>query len=321
MARYRKIEVRIWNDRKFRALDDKAKLAFLLILTHPDTNQLGFIRTRSMALALDLGWQSDAMSNAIQTLCRMRMLMVDEAAGLMFIPNFLKHNPPNGLNGVKSWDGLLDLLPECDLLDEALLIIKPFVDGLSEGMKKGVPDSIVKAIRMASECHPNAILQPSLIQEQEQEQEQEIKTCPARASADACAKEAKSAVAEPVDKTLLPFPSVMPEGWKAEAKKLRSDVIPEKVFFRLAGRYAATTERRTMTIWKRIYLAKVSGERFATVNAKPVPRNETPAQRANREFEENGGRTVPDKYLPNGEIDWGILTADSVQAQCRTDNA
>ena len=158
-------------------------------------------------------------------------------------------------------------------------------------------------------------------QEQEQEQEQEIKTCPARASADACAREAKSAVAEPTDKTLLPFPSVMPEGWKAEAKKLRSDVIPEKVFFRLAGRYAATTERRTMTIWKRVYLAKVSGERFATVNAKPVPRNETPAQRANREFEENGGRTVPDKYLPNGEIDWGILTADAVQSQSRTDNA
>lgn len=107
MARYRKIDVRIWNDRKFRELDDNAKLAFLLLLTHPDTNQLGFIRSRSVSLAFDLGWQSDAMSNAIQTLCQKGMLMVDERAGLMFLPNFLKYNPPNGVNGAKSWAGLL----------------------------------------------------------------------------------------------------------------------------------------------------------------------------------------------------------------------
>ena len=63
MARYRKIDVRIWNDRKFRELDDNAKLAFLLLLTHPDTNQLGFIRSRSVSLAFDLGWLSDASVN------------------------------------------------------------------------------------------------------------------------------------------------------------------------------------------------------------------------------------------------------------------
>ena len=130
MARYRKIDVRIWNDRKFRELDDNAKLAFLLLLTHPDTNQLGFIRSRSVSLAFDLGWHSDVMSNAIQTLCQMGMLMVDERAGLMFLPNFLKYNPPNGVNGAKSWAGLLDLLPECDLRDQALLRLKPLIDGV-----------------------------------------------------------------------------------------------------------------------------------------------------------------------------------------------
>lgn len=170
MARYRKIDVRIWNDRKFRELDDNAKLAFLLLLTHPDTNQLGFIRSRSVSLAFDLGWQSDAMSNAIQTLCQKGMLMVDERAGLMFLPNFLKYNPPNGVNGAKSWAGLLDLVPECDLRDQALIRLKHLIDGLPEGSREGIPKDIMDAIQDAIR---NGNPQPSRIQEQEQEQEQE----------------------------------------------------------------------------------------------------------------------------------------------------
>lgn len=168
MARYRKIDVRIWNDRKFRELDDNAKLAFLLLLTHPDTNQLGFIRSRSVSLAFDLGWHSDVMSNAIQTLCQMGMLMTDEKAGLMFLPNFLKYNPPNGVNGAKSWAGLLDLLPECDLRDQALLRLKPLIDGLPKGTRDGIPEDIMNAIQDA--IH-NDNPQPSRIQEQEQEQD------------------------------------------------------------------------------------------------------------------------------------------------------
>lgn len=171
MARYRKIDVRIWNDRKFRELDDNAKLAFLLLLTHPDTNQLGFIRSRSVSLAFDLGWQSDAMSNAIQTLCQKGMLMVDERAGLMFLPNFLKYNPPNGVNGAKSWAGLLDLVPECDLRDQALIRLKHLIDRLPEGSREGIPKDIMDAIQDAIR---NGNPQPSRIQEQEQEQEQDI---------------------------------------------------------------------------------------------------------------------------------------------------
>lgn len=171
MARYRKIEVRIWNDRKFRSLDDKTKLVFFMLLTHPDTNQLGFIRARSVTLAMDLGWDSNAMSNAIQMLCKMGMLMADEMAGLMFLPNFLKYNPPNGLNGAKSWEGLIDLLPECDLLNIGLIRLKPFIDGLSDGIKKGIPDDIKNAIANAIQY---GMKDGCRIQEQEQEQEQEL---------------------------------------------------------------------------------------------------------------------------------------------------
>ena len=95
MARYRKIDVRMWNDRKFRELSDNGKLAFILLLTHPDTTQIGTIRTRVSNLADELGWQRDAMSHAIQEVTLNGMIDADEKAGLMVINNFLKYNAPS----------------------------------------------------------------------------------------------------------------------------------------------------------------------------------------------------------------------------------
>lgn len=244
MARYRKIDVRIWNDRKFRELDDSAKLAFLLLLTHPDTNQLGFIRSRSVSLAFDLGWQSDAMSNAIQTLCQMGMLMADEKAGLMFLPNFLKYNPPNGVNGAKSWAGLLDLLPECDLRDQALIRLKPLIDGLPEGTREGIPEDIMNAIRDAI-THGNP--QPSRIQEQEQEQEQEQ---------DKKVVVAPKAKREPT----VSFPDSLPAEWRQAALNIRQDVTPERVFLKLRGRYVPTTTKKTVGNWRKIFLGWIGRE-------------------------------------------------------------
>ena len=172
MARYRKIDTRIWNDRKFRELDDKSKLAFFLVLTHPDTNQLGMLRSRSVALAMELGWHPDVMSDAILTLCRMGMLKVDDKAGFIFIPNFLKYNTPNGPNAVKGWAGLIDLMPECDLLTHALISLKPLISGLSEGTRCAIPDDIKDAISHAiQDGIKDAEKMPSRIQEQEQEQD------------------------------------------------------------------------------------------------------------------------------------------------------
>ena len=171
MARYRKIDVRIWNDRKFRALSDNGKLAFILLLTHPDTTQIGTIRTRVSNLADELGWSNDAMSHAIREAKSKGMIDADEKAGLMVINNFLKYNAPSSPNAFKSWCELIDLMPECDLLDRHVAGLKAFVDGLSLGMKKAIPNDLLDAIRDAMQ-HANE--QPSRIQEQEQEQEKKV---------------------------------------------------------------------------------------------------------------------------------------------------
>ena len=170
MARYRKIDVRMWNDRKFRELSDNAKLAFILLLTHPDTTQIGTIRTRVSNLADELGWQRDAMSHAIQEVTLNGMIDADEKAGLMVINNFLKYNAPSSPNAFKSWRELIDLMPECDLLDRHVASLKAFVGSLSAGMRNAIPNDLMDAIRDAIS---RVNEQPSRIQEQEQEQEQD----------------------------------------------------------------------------------------------------------------------------------------------------
>lgn len=170
MARYRKIDVRMWNDRKFRELSDNGKLAFILLLTHPDTTQIGTIRTRVSNLADELGWQRDAMSHAIQEVTLNGMIDADEKAGLMVINNFLKYNAPSSPNAFKSWCELIDLMPECDLLDKHVARLKTFVDGLSVGMRNAIPNDLIDAIKDAM-SRTNG--QPCRTQEQEQEQDQE----------------------------------------------------------------------------------------------------------------------------------------------------
>lgn len=170
MARYRKIDVRMWNDRKFRELSDNGKLAFILLLTHPDTTQIGTIRTRVSNLADELGWQRDAMSHAIQEVTLNGMIDADEKAGLMVINNFLKYNAPSSPNAFKSWCELIDLMPECDLLDKHVARLKTFVDGLSVGMRNAIPNDLIDAIKDAM-FRTNG--QPCRTQEQDQEQEQD----------------------------------------------------------------------------------------------------------------------------------------------------
>src|SRR4030095_519357 len=64
MARYRKIDPRIWNDEKFRELTDDGRLVFLFILTHPHLTNLGAMRANIPGLAYEIGWDVERLSKA-----------------------------------------------------------------------------------------------------------------------------------------------------------------------------------------------------------------------------------------------------------------
>lgn len=162
MAKYRKIDPRIWNDAKFRSLSDNAQLTFLFILTHPHMTPLGAMRSTMEGLAAEKGWAGKAFREAFTEASRQGLLIADEKACFVGVPNFLKYNQPESPNVVKSWIGSVDSIPECHAKNELLSRVSQYLDGLSEGFPKAF-----------KEAFPKALAHPSLNQEQEQEQEPE----------------------------------------------------------------------------------------------------------------------------------------------------
>jgi hypothetical protein len=162
MAKYRKVDPRIWNDTKFRTLSDNGKLAFLFLLTHPHMTSLGAMRATIPGLASEVGWTEKAFREAFAEALAKGMAEHDPEACFVGLPRFLKYNPPESPNVVKSWDTAYDLIPECPLKVVMCKRVKGFLEGFAEGFAKGCPASIS---RLADHPLPN--------QEQEQEQEPE----------------------------------------------------------------------------------------------------------------------------------------------------
>lgn len=167
--RYRKIEVRIWNDAKFRSLSKDGMLVFLFVLTHPNLTQVGTLRATIDGLASELpNFTPKGFAEGFRECLAKGLLKADEKACLIVAPNFLKHNRPENPNVVKSWAHIPDLTPECDLRDSHFAGVVLFVKGLSKGFVEALPEGFAKPYRKGM-----AYGMPNQEQEQEQEQEQQ----------------------------------------------------------------------------------------------------------------------------------------------------
>jgi hypothetical protein len=131
MARYRKIDPRIWNDEKFRSLSDQGKLVFFMLLTHPNMTALGAMRATMAGLAEELGWSAEAFREAFHEGVSKGMAEHDPKACFVSLPRFLKYNAPESPNVIKAWVGALDLLPECELKTRVVARSRDFAKGLT----------------------------------------------------------------------------------------------------------------------------------------------------------------------------------------------
>lgn len=321
MARYRKIDVRMWNDRKFRELSDKAKLAFILLLTHPDTTQIGTIRTRVSNLADELGWQRDAMLHAIQEVTLNGMIDADEKAGLMVINNFLKYNAPSSPNAFKSWRELIDLMPECDLLDRHVASLKAFVDSLSAGMRNAIPNDLMDAIKDAIS---RVNEQPSRIQEQEQEQEKNKKENikeknPPTASGLENQSEDELPFSEPETPTISKTETVEKKAKrKSKAKQPcpfnDGDVIPED-FLKIAEQYHIANPQ--LLFQKMISYCKSNGKEYVDYKAafRTFCIQDQERNRGKQSSGTNSNNSAPMPYEPPGGF-----TEDYYRKGCKFDD-
>ncbi len=168
MARYRKIDPRIWNDAKFSRLSNDAKLLFIYLLTSPQTQMIGAVPMRAESVAAELGFDMKRYGIGYQELYKSGIAEYDDR-GLYWVKNFLKYNSPDNPKVVISWRDSLDFLPECPLLKKVIESAKSHCvsrgEGYIEAFKRGIGNSMAYGMQYGTPY-----------KEQEQEQEQEINT-------------------------------------------------------------------------------------------------------------------------------------------------
>lgn len=181
MSRYRKIEVKMWGDEKFRELSPlppSGQSLWLFLLTGPHTGIIpGLFRAGRAGMAEELGWDQEDFDKAFEEAFRLGMVKADWKARVVWVPNGIRYNRPESPNVVTGWGKEFDLIPDCVLKNEAILALATEVYNLDSEGKTGFRDAFDKAfgkalLKASEKTMPNQEQE----QEQEQQQEQEPKT-------------------------------------------------------------------------------------------------------------------------------------------------
>ena len=170
MGRYAKVDVRIWDDDKVKALTPIQPcgqgLWIRLLVSRHRSAVPGLLCVGEAALAEEFGWSPEDFRKAFDEAKGEGLVKADWRARLVWLPKAWKYNSPESPNVVRSWRIPWDETPECSLKVEIYQSLKAFAEGLKEGFRK----AFTEACRMPS---PN--------QEQDPEPEQEQEDPPSRA--------------------------------------------------------------------------------------------------------------------------------------------
>lgn len=195
MARYRKVSVRIWGDRKFRELSQNAQLLFFYLLTGPETTNIPGIVLTCPEIAGSRIWGFDTVSGthsirfpdgplevversekAFAELEKIGLIKTDRSAKIVWLPNAIRHNQPDGPCQVLGWKKVWPELPDSDLIP---YIIEEFTDHF-HGRGKALREAWAKVLKSddrgfdtVSGTVPNTPRGPTLEGPRDQEQEQD----------------------------------------------------------------------------------------------------------------------------------------------------
>jgi hypothetical protein len=145
---YTRVESRFWQDEKMRAVSDDARYLMLYLLTSPHRNILGFYFLPAPYACFDLGWDEKRFLKGLQELLQTGRVKYDERAHVVLVMNYIKYNPFENPNQVKSALGKLDTIPQTPLFKDFLSIVeqldKPFIQPLTERLRErlGEPGTV-----------------------------------------------------------------------------------------------------------------------------------------------------------------------------------
>lgn len=285
MSKYRKIDVRIWNDAKFRDLSHNAKLVFFFLLTHPNMTALGAMRSTLSGLAEELDFELEAFREAFREAFAKGMVKHDSKACLIALPNFIKYNQPESPNVVKAWVNSLDLLPECDLKNDVISLSANALKGYSKAFREALPEAFLKTY-------------PKSMPNQEQEQEQELNTNNTRASFEKIETQGEY-VAKPVRELFNMTLDWKPNQQTFAAITMRNGLSAEYSDDRLAG---------FVSYWQAEPIELTQGQwenKFATYLKRPVlaPKEPKPKASPRNQQPQHDEYIQPPLYVPKPKVE------------------
>lgn len=121
MGKYRKVDVRLWGDKKFLALPDDARMLWLYLLTcNPNTIVPGVILNLAIEVIIaDLRLPNPGkLKSAFALLKDSGMAFADWDRRLIWMPKGPEYNPVANPKQAIGWLRTMDDLPECALSDE-----------------------------------------------------------------------------------------------------------------------------------------------------------------------------------------------------------
>jgi hypothetical protein len=131
LARYRKIDIRIHADEKFRQLGRSKPcgqaLWWYLMVPREASNIPGLFMAGEAGLAEYLGWSLKGFRTAWREIEDQRMAIADWKAGVVFLFNGIKYDEPANPNQIMSWRVPWDNLPECDVKWAAYLTLRVYI--------------------------------------------------------------------------------------------------------------------------------------------------------------------------------------------------
>ena len=140
MGRFRKVEVKIWGDARFRELTPIApsgQSLWLYLLLGPHTGVIpGLYRLGRAGLAEDLSWPLECLDACFDEIITRGMAVVDWSSKVVYLPNGLKHNAPQNPSQVVAWRKEFSLLPECEIVNRAHFDIQAFLSTIGEDYLK-----------------------------------------------------------------------------------------------------------------------------------------------------------------------------------------
>lgn len=119
MAEWRKVDVAMWADAKFRSLSAIPPCGqglWVWLLTGPQTSRMpGVFAAGRAGMAEQIRWPQRQFDDAWEQVAAAGMVMADFDAPLVFVPNALRYNLPASPNVITSWRSVWQAFPECRL--------------------------------------------------------------------------------------------------------------------------------------------------------------------------------------------------------------